>query len=202
MKKIIFDVGANNGRTFYRNAVQGDVVYAFEPTPELARYIRDWVSKENVPNFNLYELAVSDVEGIQTLNISGQGDWGCTSLHEYTDNINSIWPGRSDFNVTHKVDVKVIRLDNFIKDNNIEQIDYLHIDTQGNDYNVLLSLGDKHHIVKEGVVEVPNKVHLYKTKYSKQDYIDLLNKLDFEITRIVYDGPEGNEENVYFRKKQ
>lgn len=204
MIKTIFDIGANKGETFLDAARQGHNVFAFEPTPELADFIRSWLAKENLSNYKFYELAISDIEGIQKLNISGLWGWGCTSLHEFTDNIHSLWPGREDFRVTHTAEVEVIRLDTFIKQNKIEEIDYLHVDTQGNDYNVLVSLGDQYHIVKEGVIEVPNRVKLYKTKYSKEDYLRLLEKMNFEITKIENDGGDRGsdyEQNVFFKRK-
>ena len=55
MSKIIFDIGANNGHTFFQNAIDGDIVYAFEPTPELINYIKKVVSEKNIKNYNLID---------------------------------------------------------------------------------------------------------------------------------------------------
>lgn len=200
MSKIIFDVGANNGHTFFQNAIDGDIVYAFEPTPELINYIKKVISEKNIKNYNLIEAAVSDFEGTSKFNIAGQGDWGCSSLHEFSENLDKTWPGRSDFKVTHVVEVKVIRMDNFIKKNNIESIDYLHIDTQGNDLNVLKSFGNELHRVKEGVMEVPYSVFLYKNIPSKKECIDFLESNGFEITSVENNGGL-QEQNVYFKKR-
>lgn len=200
MSKIIFDIGANNGCTFFQNAIDGDTVYAFEPTPELIYQIKKMVSDNNLNNYHLIEAAVSDVEGTSKFNIAGQGDWGCSSLHEFSDDLNETWPGRTDFKVTHTVEVKVIRMDNFVQKNGITVIDYLHIDTQGNDLNVLKSFGSELHRVKEGVMEVPNTVFLYKNIPSKQECISFLEFNGFEITAVVDNGGL-EEQNVYFRKR-
>ncbi len=47
-----------------------------------------------------------------------------------------------DFNVTDTIDVDVIKLKDFINDNNIDKIDYLHCDVQGHDLEVLIGLED------------------------------------------------------------
>lgn len=201
MSKVIFDVGANNGHTFYRNAMSGDTVYAFEPTPELINYIKQIVSQNNIQNYHLIEAAVSDVEGTAKFNIAGQGDWGCSSLNEFSDDLEKTWVGRTDFKVTHIVDVKVIRLDKFILENNIEVVDFLHIDAQGSDLNVLKSLGNEIHRVKEGVMEVPNTVFLYKNIPSKQECIEFLNSAGFEIIAIENNGPIGEEQNIHFKRR-
>jgi len=201
MSKIIFDVGANDGTVFREAARQGHVVHAFEPTPKFAKQIRSWVSEQGLSSFIFVEAAVSTSEGMMKFNISAGGDGGCSSLKEYTDNICEIWSGRPDFKVTEVIDVPVIRMDAYVSKNNIERIDYLHIDTQGSDLDVLKSFGDELHRVVEGVVEVPNTMTLYKCVPSKQETIDWLIRQGFQIVSIENDGYAGEEQNIYFRNK-
>ena len=82
--------------------------------------------------------------------------------NEFNPNINELWPGRRDFNMIEYIDVDVIRLDDFIKSEGIESIDFLHIDAQGSDLKVLQSLGTEVHKVKAGRCEAANTVELYK----------------------------------------
>jgi FkbM family methyltransferase len=42
--KIIFDVGANNGSSTKDQLESGNVVYAFEPTPELCENMRQTIN--------------------------------------------------------------------------------------------------------------------------------------------------------------
>jgi FkbM family methyltransferase len=202
MQRIIFDVGANNGETFINNALNGDCVYAFEPTPQLIEYIKGWLypNKDKLPNYNLIEKAVSLENGKTTFNIAGQGDWGCSSILEFSENLDVTWPGRTDFKVTEKIEVETIRLDTFIEQNgNIPYISYLHVDTQGNDLAVLKSLGKYIEIVQEGVVEVPqsSEVQLYKGQHTKEEMVQFLISNGFEITRTE---SQQNEDNIFYRK--
>ena len=53
----------------------------------------------------------------------------------FSKNIDKTWPGYREAHCTivKKIKVKGITLDKYCKDNGIENINYLHIDTQGND---------------------------------------------------------------------
>jgi len=149
----------------------------------------------------LIEKAVSLHEGELKFNILGRGDWGCSSLKDIQDDISIVWPG-PNFGVSKTISVPVIRLDNFIKDNNIDRIDYLHIDTQGSDFDVLCSLGEQLDKVVEGVMEVPNTIKIYKNTNSKEESIAWLEANGFSITAVINDGDDGREQNVYFRNKK
>lgn len=200
MKYIFFDIGANNGSSSIHIANnKNNIVYAFEPTPELAQILK--TKTTNMQNYIITEAAVSDYSGTSILNIAGQSDWGCTSLLELSDKARTEWGGRTDMLVTHKVEVNVIRLDTFIEANGIEYIDYLHIDTQGSDLNVLKGLGKYINIVKEGVVEAANKDDvLYKQQNNKRETIQFLEDNNFTITKVELNDPQLNEVNIYFKK--
>lgn len=160
--KTIFDIGANDGSSTLKYAEEGHNVYAFEPTPELIDRIKERTVQ--FCNYHLYNVAVNNYNGKAKFNIAGQADWGCSSLYEFSDNLNETWPGREDFKKTAEIEVQVIRLDTFIEQHpEITEIDYLHCDTQGSDLNVLKGLGKYIHIVKEGCIEVSKPGYeLYK----------------------------------------
>lgn len=143
---------------------------------------------------------MSDKAGKSTFNIAGQADWGCSSLLEFSDDLNESWPGRTDFKVTEQIEVEVIRLDDFVAERNIPRIDWLHIDTQGSDLNVLRSLGDKISIVQAGVIEVPQstKVMLYKGQHTKEETIAFLENNGFTIYKTE---SQQNEDNLFFRRR-
>lgn len=198
---IIFDVGANNGKTFLHPAIDGHWVYAFEPTPKLVAEIKQWLHPTIFPNYRLIEKAVSLTNGKTTFNIAGQGDWGCSSLLQFSDDLETTWSGRTDLKVTEIIEVETIRLDTFIEQNgNIPFISYLHIDTQGHDLAVLKSLGQYIGMVHSGCVEVPQskEVQLYKNQHSKEEMMEFLNDNGFEVKQIQH---QMNEDNLYFSRK-
>ena len=67
--------------------------------------------------------------------------------------------------------VQTITLDKFITDNNLQKIDLLKIDTEGNEFNVLKGLKKKINIVNNILIEIhhrelflnynPKKIHQY-----------------------------------------
>lgn len=202
MTKVYLDVGANNGDSCIHLAQHDPnaVVYAFEPTPYLADIIRE--KTKHLHNYNIIQKAVSDTAGTSLLYISGQADWGCTSLCTFNDNLSKTWPGRTDFHVTNKIEVDVITLESFVKEQRITCIDYLHCDVQGKDLEVLMGLGEYLSIVKTGVIEMPTShvKKLYKDqKYIAQDAIQFLESKGFIITSIQNNDIFGNEVNIFFR---
>jgi FkbM family methyltransferase len=152
--KIIFDVGACDGMDGISLCKTDDcILYSFEAEPKWIETIK--TNFNNNPNFNLISKAVSDKNGTAEFNFCKAG--GASSLYTFKDEetLNVSWSGRTDIHYSGKsIVVETIRLDTFIEQNNIKQIDYLHIDTQGHDLCVLQSLGKYIDIVLEGDCEV------------------------------------------------
>jgi len=180
---IIFDVGANDGKsTIHHCTDSNNVVYVFEPTPELCnKYL--YPNALMYKNYHVISKAVSDFDGRANFNIAGHDDWGCSSFYEFTDDIANMWDHRTDFYFNTKIEVDVIRMDTFITQNNIDVVDFLHCDTQGSDIKVLQSFGNQIGKLKSGVVESPqpNAIPLYKNaKNSFKDIMSFLQESGFE----------------------
>jgi FkbM family methyltransferase len=126
---IIFDVGANDGRSCCHFANDNNnKVYAFEPTPQL---VEAHLKKYAKDNYVIIQKAVTNYNGTAKFNIAGQADWGCSSLYEFNDNLDKTWPGRWDFVKTAVIDVECITMKSFIEENNIPVVDFLHCDNTG-----------------------------------------------------------------------
>ncbi len=163
MKKTIIECGANRGTDTDHLLKKWDdsVVYAIEPTHELL-YNYLYPKFKNNNRVKVFPFAVDIENGFKQFNIAGQSDWGCSSLNSFTDEIENIWMDRPDFKMTHSYYVPTITLKSFCVLYNIDVIDYLWIDTQGHDYKVLTSLGDKIEHVVAGKCEVAMNIELYK----------------------------------------
>ena len=200
MTKIVFDVGANNGISTIAYAEDPyTTVYRFEPTPRLAQILREQ------PGLNLVtvETAVSDFEGTADFFVAGQADWGCSSLLEFSEKSKTEWKERYDFVVTEKIQVKVIRLDNYIEQNGIERIDYFHCDAQGSDLRVLKGMGQYINLINEGVIEAANENKqdiLYKGQNTLEECREYLESFGFEIFSVESNDRDSNEVNIRFRK--
>jgi len=195
---IIFDVGANNGSSCKKYINSKNIIYAFEPTPYL---LDNFLYKKSCENYIVIPKAVSDYNGVAEFNIAGQSDWGCSSLNKFEKNLDQTWPGRKDFKITETIQVKVTRLDTFIDENKIPFIDFLHCDTQGNDFKVLKSLGKYINIVKSGSVEVFKQNPLYVNIDNHIDNVfEFLENNGFKIKDIISNDRHNNEYNIIFER--
>lgn len=161
--KTIIEIGANRGTDTLRllNENPDAIVYAFEPTQELLNNYLWPLAKQN-ERLNVIPFAVNINNGFTKFKIAGQADWGCSSLYDFADNISAVWPDRPDFKKTHEYTVPTITMHDFCQIYNIGIIDHLHVDTQGNDFNCLLSFKDYIKNVKTGKCEVAGTTELYK----------------------------------------
>lgn len=208
--KIFFDVGTNWGEISlsYIEENGGDenvLVYAFEPLSEAYESLKERTS--HLKNYHLFPYAVDIEDGIGVFNVSDQsilpdrGHNGSSSLLDFNrDVINAHWHGRYDFVVSKKLEVQKVRLETFIEQHNVPYITFLHIDTQGNDLNVLKSLGRYVSIVEEGRIEVPERpeVALYINQHTKKDVEIWLEENEFSFYPEIFNQ---NEIDIRFKKK-
>ena len=111
---VFFDVGANVGLHSYyvSRKFNGAKVYAFEPLPANAAYIRSAIKLNHISNISLYEEAVSDKPGTAFFDQSVNNHQG--RLSKTNDGIQ----------------VTITSLDVFITEKNIKP-DFIKIDVEG-----------------------------------------------------------------------
>ncbi len=200
---IKFDVGAHWGTSSLGWAAAGDVVYAFEPTPQLAKGLRERSAK--LPDYHVIEAAVSSVPGRRQFNVAGWEDWGCSSLRPRAPFSKiaypGTWPHRQEFPVTETPEVEVIRLDTFMRRYEIGAVEYLHCDAQGEDLEVLRSLGERIADVRGGCIEIATTAEMitYEGQATLAEAITFLNAHGF-IVEHQQNGGCVHEQNVYFRR--
>jgi len=153
MKTLVY-IGVNKGyglsRLLQNN--QFDIVYAFEPDPELFDMIRPMFSK--YPFVELIKMACSTETKLSTLFVTENR---CsTSLS--TPNVELFDPGcGSGINILKTIEVETVNLFEFLQNKKIEQIDYLVLDTQGNDYNILKTLESM--IIEKKITTIFTETH-------------------------------------------
>ena len=195
-KKFIFDVGANEGFDGLGLALKNSnyYVHAFEPNPELLnkiillkKKIESRIGKK-IENYQVHLLAISNKNEISNFNISKNDR--VSSLLNLSENLDEAWPGyrNNHFKVVKTILVKVITLEKFLNDNKINSIDYLHIDTQGNDLRVLQGIGSKIKLLGTGVMEAAINIEksAYKNNHTLEEVKNFLKKNNLEIKHINY----------------
>ncbi len=121
---VVFDVGAYRGITAQWFAGRAAIVYAFEPMPENAESIRQVLGLRGIENVRLVEKAVSDRVGRSALNVcavKGHNSLGAVRTSRIVDRIT----------------VETTPIDDLCAQNAIERIDFLKIDVEGFEYEVL-----------------------------------------------------------------
>jgi FkbM family methyltransferase len=201
-KPIFFDVGSNRGQWIEKAIANypNCVIYAFEPMPNIT---------PNYQNVILTNCAV-DVNEIENRKFYITADDVTSSLLElnkevtngfidFVDN-NGVLHKRSDFDIIKVINVDTIRLDNFINENEINEIHYLKIDTEGNDLNIFKSLGDKYSILWSFEIEVWNEeVTLYKNSAWRDPCIDFIENKGFSVVDQFIHGKGKTTDLLFIR---
>lgn len=169
---VVFDVGANVGdysRMVFQACPQV-TVYAFEPHPKTYSVLAGDVRQSN---FFPVNVAAGEKEGVVSLFDYEARD-GSSHASIYKDVIENIHKAKS---VEHKV--RVIELGAFARKQNIEKIDLLKIDTEGNELGVLKGVLD---YIKSGKIDVIhfefNEMNVSSRTYFR-DFWELLPNYNF-----------------------
>lgn len=143
----IFEIGANYAQDAEylrkRFGLKESEVYIFEPHPEIIKAVRC------LYGFNAYDLAVS--------NYNGEAVFHAIDIknNEYKNSgISSLKTGlTTNSNNFADIKVEVTRMDEFIRKHGIKAVDFLKLDVEGVNYEVLEGFGDALSRVKAIQVE-------------------------------------------------
>lgn len=198
---LIFDIGASNG-IFSKKYSKNATIYAFEPNKTNIIKLRE--NCGNINNYNIIEKAISDKEG--ELEFFEANYTNSSSLLPFTNEVVK-WKNPSKttpmLKTVNKYKVLTMRLDNFIEKENYNNIiiDFIKIDTQGHDLNVIKSLGKYIKNVREILCEVQiTNFELYKDQSNKNDLLSYMKENNFEI-RKIQPWSHNQEENIWFINK-
>ena len=197
---VLLDVGSHKGTytdLFIKN-YKIKKAFIFEPQNKIFEYIKKKYSKKTkVFPFN---NAVSNFQGKKKFLINKHD---ITSSFTKLNNKNNylkfksiLFGGKSL--VIDSYYVQSIKLDNFIKKKKIKKIDLLKIDTEGHEYQVLLGLRKKIHIVKSILIEFHND-KIYKNYNSKKIHL-YLTKNNFKLEKKIKFPFTEWEDRIYFSK--
>ena len=208
----ILDVGAYNGVDGLALAINNPnfLVHAFEANPDLIDLIKEnkkkieKYKKKEICNYIINNCAVSNTVGTLDFNIAKNPT--VSSLNKFSENLDNSWEGYKEEHLKYikKIKVKVITLEQYCLEKKINNINYLHIDTQGNDLKVLKGLKKKINILEQGVLEaaVSKEKSLYEGNHTVEDVKRYLIKENFKILKIEnIDKNIKNEKNIFFLKE-
>ncbi len=125
-KKITFyDIGANSGYYGILSAFlyKDSQTYSFEPLTEYADCIRKSAYLNRLENIFIFENGVGNINEEKTMHLAGTG--------------SSFEEGFSGNDTTPKRTIKIKKLDDMVKDENITLPDFIKIDVEGHELKVL-----------------------------------------------------------------
>lgn len=153
--KVIFDVGASNDTIFLNEEKE---VHYFEPLEDLMNSLKSQGNKNTKSIFNQFGL--SDIE----------------EELDYYKNYHSFYDRKyKGFSDIIKLPLK--RADKYIVDNKVENIDFLKIDVEGFELNVLRGLGD--YITKVKYIQFEYGSTYGERQIKLKEVIDLLTHNKF-----------------------
>lgn len=177
---VVFDVGANVGN--YSNSIKSlspDVkLFSFEPHPKSFEILK--LNSEKY-GYNAYGYALGKEKSKLMLYDYEKESEGTEHASLFKETFDNIYKEK-----VISYEVEVTTLDEFVKENNIDKINLLKIDTEGNDYNVLL--GSKKSLKNEAIDIIHfefNVMNVYSRVFFK-DFFELLE--NYNLYRLLPKG--------------
>ncbi len=203
---LILDVGANMGQSIeeFSSIWPHSRIYSFEPLEECQQSLNDLKNKINPNGIQIFDCAVgavTDSSGLSfythdiTKDLSRQSS-GLSGFHKMnihskdSINIQNLKGKSSEFesyvkSVNKERKVPCIRLDDWIRENSIIEIDMLKIDTQGHEPDVLEGAG--RYLGKIRIVVAELMLYdLYSKSLSFTDIEKFLIPAGFKLFDISY----------------
>jgi len=191
--RIWIDIGAYHGE-YTRQAALEDpslVVHAFEPLPTVFESLN-----RGPANYIVHPMAVSDRDGMAPFRINSFV--AASSLLPLDEAARAAWIDGNLLKEEREIVVPTIRLDSFMAEAGIREVEFLRIDAQGGDYNVIRSAGDRLDDIRRIMLEVAiTPRQLYRGAADKANIVAFLTARGFALVETQAQS-HGQEENLTF----
>ncbi|MEA3147443.1 MAG: hypothetical protein QOI53_3005 [Verrucomicrobiota bacterium] len=182
----VLDVGANKGE--YTSACLSRFphaeIHSFEIVPATYQKLITNVGTEK--NVFLNNFGLSDTKGIVQINYNADDD-GSSSIIEGSNIHNGQW---------EKVEVDVIKGDDYLVERNINSVDLLKVDVEGAEHLVLNGFSKSFENGRISAVQFEyGMVNIY-SKFLLKDFWDLFSKYGFAIGPLMPRGVDFKEYNT------
>jgi len=177
---VIFDAGANLGQyATLANKVFSDkaYIYSFEPGKETFSQMSKNTS--TIKNIQRYNFALGSFDGEATLNYDKEGS-GLASVYE-----RKLEHANISLNTKENIEIKTI--DSVYLSNNITHIDFLKMDVEGHELEILKGAGDVLKDKKVSALQFEFGGANIDSRTYFQDFFYLL-KENYRIYRVLQDG--------------
>ena len=197
---IIFDVGSNKGQSidFFNTVYDSCEIYAFEPNVKLYQKLKK--KNFNNENIHLHNIGLSEKRGELVFNENILDE---TSSFEKMkeDSIYALKKAKvlgikPDKLIVKSYKVETITLNEFLKINNIQNIDILKIDVEGHEYEVLRGLFSRSLNTKIKYIQIESQNNdIYVNKIKEINKLLALN--NFVMLKSIKHGFGDFDELIY-----
>lgn len=185
--KNFLDIGAHEGK--YTDLIIKNYnikkIYMFEPQPKFFKIIQNKYKKQN--KVNILNCAISNKNEKKILYINKHNLTSSikklNSQNKYLNIKSKLFGTNLKGMIEKKILIKTVTLKNFFIKEKISNIDLIKIDTEGNEYEVLVGLGDKIKLIKSILIEFhDNKTYM---GYNRKKIEQLLKKNKFILKKTI-----------------
>jgi FkbM family methyltransferase len=201
-KLIIFDIGACEGEDSlrYSKLFPNSTIYSFEPLPLNFKKVQETLNNYNISNVIVSNIALSNNCGTSKFYVSnGRPEGKNEKTWDYGNKSSSILKPTDNLKKIHEwlkfdktIEIETLTLDKFCKDNNITEIDYIHMDVQGAEIMVLNGANRIISNIKAIWMEVEN-VELYTNQPLKEEVEKYMKKHGFTKAMDRVDAVSGDQ---------
>lgn len=171
--KVFFDIGANIGYFSVLAARAGaKAVYSFEPVPHTFAMLKKNIVRNQCEHcIRPIHCAVGGEPGTLsiTVNLGPKNH-----LSYFCGTEKHPWKARQ------KIQVPVLRLDDFVKQEGISEIGILKSDTEGYDFQVLLGAEETLRRFRPVLIMEVNEIWLQKFRSSKNQLLEKIKELGYQ----------------------
>lgn len=206
-KLTILDVGGCEGEESirYSRLFPNARIFIFEPLPSNQILIKQNLTEYQIEHATLIPMAVSNEDGTADFYVSsGHPEYQEKELNWDFGNKSSslLEPEKSNIHnwlrFNEKITVNTISLDSFLIQNKITEIDFVHMDVQGAELNVLIGAELSLKKIKAMWLEVAD-VHFYKNQVLRKDIEHFMKDKGFYLLKSEMEGKSGDQ--FYINKK-
>ena len=172
---ILIDIGANKGDFAFKFLNTFQKTFLIEPNPKLIKSLeKRFIDNKN---YKIFNCGIDIKNAIKKFYITSDTGSTLSSIKKQKETLKKTL---KKTNITSVKNIKFYRLDFFLK-NKIKKNDYifLKIDTQGNDFEVLKSLGNKLKHIKYIQIEM-SIIPLYIKQENHWKIFHFMKKNNFE----------------------
>ena len=185
---IFFDIGAHEGESIeiFSKNFSISKIYSFEPSPINFIKLKNKVNLflKNFKDIKVYVENVGLGDEKKKIYLKQLNESSSSTINQINKNSKYFKKKRFFLNKLHtknfykNIDIQIIRLDEYLNNNSVDYINFMKVDTEGYELNVLKGLGTKIHNVQYIMFEHHYHDMLIKA-YKFSDINELLVKNNF-----------------------